>query len=323
MRARRLSALGVFLGVCAAISVATPVQAQLGGLMRKAKEAAKEKTAEKDPRTPEAASSTSNPFADPAIVFITQDQLGRFEKGLQHEVAQRNALRKQLASLPTREQHQACSQSVATSPEAMKLIQDFADSSASLPVDQMMKRQQQMYADMAAMVEKKCGQDPQKLEGAHLERLRQIEAEASDIAMPPGYKAPPQAGLERETIDWAAMWNNAPAPTPVVMKVRDRRAPYFGEVPAAARAQAANARPFARGYAMLKERVPVFCQALSEKAPLTPTTITVGNQKMTVVKIRSKGSLEYVFRQDEAEALTNGCASVMALINTIFDDAQK
>jgi hypothetical protein len=316
-----MSALGVFLGVCAAISMAAPVQAQLGGLMRKAKEAAKEKTAEKDPRTPE--SSGPNPFADPAIVFITQDQLGRFEKALQHEVTERAALRKQLASLPTREQYQACSQGAAMSPEMMKLTQDMAESSVNLPADQAFKRQQQWMADMAALQEKKCGIDPQKVESSRYERLRQIEAEASDIAMPAGYKAPPQARSESEKSDWAAMWNDAPARTPVAMKVRDSRSPSLGEAPAAARAQAATARPFARAYGMLKERVPVFCQALSEKATLTPTTITVGKEKMSVVKIRQKGSLDYVFRQDEADALTKGCSGVMALMHTIFDDVQK
>ncbi len=285
MGARRLSALGVCLGVCAAMSVASPAEAQFGGLMRKAKEAAKEKTAEKDPRAPEATSSTRNPFADPAIVFITQDQLGRFQKALQHEVTQRNALRKQLASLQTREQYQACTQGAATSPELMKLIQDAADSSANLPVDQMMKRQQQMYADMAALVEKKCGVDPQKVESSRAERLRQIDAEASDVAMPPGYKAP-----------------SPEAPSP--------------EAP-----QAVTARPFARAYGMLKERIPVFCGKLAEKAPLTPTTITVGTEKMSVVKIPGAGQ-DYVYRQDEADALTQGCSGVMALMNAVFDAQQ-
>jgi len=322
MRARRSSVLGVFLSVCAAISVATPVEAQLGGLMRKGKEALKEPV--KDPRTSEAAStSTSNPFADPAIVFITQDQLGRFQKGLQHEVTQRNALRKQLASLQTREQYQACSQGAVTSPELMKLIQDFADSSANLPADQMVKRQQQMYTEMAAMVEKKCGIDPQKVESSRFARLKQIEAEASDIAMPVGYKAPPQARLERETVDWAAMWNDSAARTPIALNVHAPKSPMFGEAPAAAaRAQAPTAHPFARAYAMLKERVPVFCQRLSEKKPLTPTTITVGTEKVSVVKIPGSGQ-DYVFRQDEADALTQGCAGVMALMNAIFDDVQK
>jgi len=322
MRARRLSALGVFLGVCAAISVATPVEAQLGGLMRKGKEALKEPV--KDPRTSQAApTSTSNPFADPAIVFITQDQLGRFQKGLQHEVTQRNTLRKQLASLPSREQYQSCSQGVAMSPEVMKLVQDWAEASANLPVDQMMKRQQQMSEDMAAMVQKKCGLDPQKVESSRFERLRQIEAEASDIAMPPGYKAPPQARLERETVDWAAMWNDSAARTPIALNVRAPKSPLFGGAPAAAaRAQTVTARPFARAYAMLKERVPVFCGKLAEKAPLTPTTITVGTEKMSVVKIRGSGQ-DYVFRQDEADALTQGCSGVMALMNAIFDDVQK
>jgi hypothetical protein len=73
---------------------------------------------------------------------------------------------------------------------------------------------------------------------------------------------------------------------------------------------------------MLKERAPVFCGKLAEKAPLTPVTITVGTEKMSVVKIPGSGQ-DYVFRQDEVEALTKGCTGVMALMNQIFDDAQK
>jgi hypothetical protein len=245
-------------------------------------------------------------FADPAIVFITQDQLGRFQKGLQHEVTQRNALRKQLASLQTREQISgvfAGGCHVARIDEARA---GLGRGERNLPVDQMMKRQQQMFTDMAAMVEKKCGMDPQKVESSRFERLRQIEAEASDIAMPPGYKAPPQARLEREPVDWAAMWNDSAARTPIALNVHAPKSPMFGEAPAAAaRAQAPTARPFARAYAMLKERVPVFCQRLSEKKPLTPTTITVGTEKVSVVKIPGSGQ-DYVFRQDEADALTQG-----------------
>jgi hypothetical protein len=238
-------------------------------------------------------------------------------------VTQRDALRKQLASLQTREQYQACQQGIGTSPELMKLIQDAADASANLPADQMIKRQQQMYADMAALMEKKCGVDPQKVESSRAERLRQIEAEASDIAMPPGYKAPPpEARLERETVDWAAMWNDSPARAPIALNVRAPKSSHFGEAPAAAaRAQTVTVRPFARAYGMLKERIPVFCGKLAEKAKLTPTTITVGTEKMSVVKIPGAGQ-DYVYRQDEADALTQGCSGVMALMNAVFDAQQ-
>src|SRR5687767_2768830 len=88
MRATLIRNLVVLVGIIAA---ATPAEAQLGGMVRRAREAAEKKTTEKDPRAAEPAGSTGNPFADPAIVFITQDQLARFQKGLQFEINQRNA----------------------------------------------------------------------------------------------------------------------------------------------------------------------------------------------------------------------------------------
>lgn len=266
-----------FVVVVLGLAVVAPVQAQLGGLMRRAKEAAEKKTAEKDPRAPEPSSSTQNPFADPAVVFITQDQLGRFEKGLQYEIAQRNELRKSLATARTREDYQACTQSVATSPEMMKMIQDMADSSANGTPEQLMKAQQKMYADMQSILTKTCGPDPQQAQSGRSERLRQIEAEASDVAMPPGYTPP--AGMETGSAS-------------------------------------GKPRVFARPYGMLKERIPVFCA--TDKKASAPTPITVGNEKMTIVRVQGQG-MQYAFRQDEVDTLNKGCGTVMALMNQLFD----
>jgi len=273
----RVTLLGLCLAVVAAMAATTPAEAQLGGLMRRAKEAAEKKAAEKDPRAPDPSASTQNPFADPAVVFITQDQLGRFEKALQYEIDQRNALRKSLAAATTQEEYQACNLSVGTSPEMMKMIQDMADSSANGTAEQIMKAQQKMYADMQAIVTKKCGPDPQQAQNSQVERLRQIEAEASDVAMPSGYTPP--AGMETA-------------------------------------GAAGKPRPFARPYGMLKERIPVFCA--TDKKMSAPTTITVGTEKMTVVRVQGQGQ-QYVYRQDEVDTLNAGCARVMALMNSLFD----
>ena len=268
----RRTLIGRFLVVVAVAAAAAPVEAQLGGMMRRAKEAAEKKTAEKDPRAAEPAASTQNPFADPAVVFITQDQLARFEKALQHEIDERNALRTSLGG-KTQVDYQTCAQSVATSPEMMKIVQDMADSSANASTEQLIKAQQKMSADMQAMLTTKCGPDPNQTQSARFERVRQIEAEASDVAMPPGYKPPVGAD--------------------------------------------SGGRPFARGYGMLKERVPVFCA--TDKKASAPTQITVGAEKMTVVKVRAQGSMEYAFRQDEVDILNAGCGRVMALMNSLFD----
>jgi hypothetical protein len=272
---------GLSLVVVLTAAAATPAEAQLGGLMRRAKEAAEKKAAEKDPRAAEPAASTQNPFADPAVVFITQDQLARFEKALQFEIDKRNELRKAAASAKDPQEYQACTTSVAMSPESMKLIQDFADANADGPPEQLIKAQMKMSADMQALVTKSCGPDPRSLESGRFERLRQIEAEASDVAMPSGYTPP--AGAQGRMEDSG---------------------------------QAANARPFARPYGMLKERVPVFCA--TDKKMSSPATITVGTDKMTVVRVQGAGQ-QYVFRQDEVDALNQGCASAMAKMNGLFD----
>jgi len=305
----------------------TPAEAQLGGLMRRAREAAKEKTAEKDPRAP--TSSTPNPFADPAIVFITQDQLARFEKALNYEIAQREALRKTiaetLASLKTQEEYQACSQSAAMSPEAMKISQDWADAASNAP-DQMMKLTQKMSSDMGNLVTKLCGADPRSVNSTpSLDRIRAIEAEASDVAMPPGYTPPAgsQGRLERETpADRAAWSNDAPVARRANLALSYRASrPYFpvAAAGAAARAQVPNPHPFARAYGMLKERIPVFCAKLDPKAPFTLEPITINGEKVLIVKLPGAGQ-GYVYRQDEVTALTAGCANVMRLMNALFDN---
>ncbi len=277
----RVTLLGGLLVVVMVAAAARPVEAQLGGLMRRAKEAAEKKVEEKDPRAPEPSASTSNPFADPAVVFITQDQLGRFEKGLQYEIAQRNELRKTLASAKSPAEYQACGGGAANSPEFMKLMQDWAEGGANLTGEQAIKHAEKLQTEMAALMLKRCGADPQKLEGTRLERLRGVEGEASNVAMPPGYTPP--AGSEPAT-------------------------------------PSAKAQPFARAYGMLKERIPVFCAG--DKKASAPTTITVGAEKMTVVRVQGQGQ-QYVFRQDEVDALNKGCGTVMALMNSLFDTQAK
>jgi hypothetical protein len=267
--ARLLSTLGVFLGVYALVSGAVPAEAQLGGLMRKAREAAKE--APKDPRssTPAAATSTQNPFADPAVVFITQEQLGRFDKALRFEIAKREELKKSLAGGKTPEEYNVCSTTVATSKEMQQIVMKWSESAANMPPDQMAKAGEKMQADVQALTTKHCGVDPNQANSGRADRIRAIENEASVVAMPPGWTPP-----------------------------------------------AGTAAP--RAYAMFKERIPVFCAKVDAKAALTPTPVQIGGEKVLVVKIPGSGP-EYVFRQDEAEALTRGCSGVMTLINSLFD----
>ena len=43
---------------------------------------------------------------------------------------------------------------------------------------------------------------------------------------------------------------------------------------------------------------------------------------MTVVRVQGQGQ-QYVFRQDEVDALNKGCGNVMALMNSLFDTQAK
>jgi len=178
-----------------------------------------------------------------------------------------------------------------------------------------------MTSGQAAVVEKQCGPDPSKTQGNQFERLRQIEAEASDIAMPAGYKAPAgaQGRIESRPGDFSAFLTGASANpnADVAFSYRAPRA-YFPSFEA--RAQSSNAHPFARAYGMLKERIPIYCA--KDKKVSAPRTITVGGEKITIVMVQpAGGGLQYAFRQDEVEVLNAGCASVMAKMNALFDTA--
>jgi len=296
MRAGFLTALAVI------IASAMPVEAQLGGLIRRGADAAKKQA---EPKTEQPAATQSDPFADPAVVRITQDQARRFQQALQYEVDKRNELRAELkkaaGNMKSPEEYTKCSQEYATSPEAMKLVQDMADKSADGSADALMKNMKAMQTEMEAGKTKRCGVDPRTTgtEAKIAERLRQIEGEASDVAMPPGWT--PRAALA------------PPGPNAPLFAAMGLRTGSLAGVPEAAAGRAAQgpmipvtAHPFLRAYAMLKERVPRFCESKQR------------NESNNLIQVQgASAGNNYVFAKEEADALSGTCNPIMSLFNTI------
>ena len=292
---------GVLTELAVIIASAMPVEAQLGGLIRRGADAAKKQA---EPKTEQPAATQKDPFADPAVVRITQDQAGRFQRALQYEVDKRNELRAELkkaaSNMKTPAEYDQCVQEYATSPEVMKLVQDMADKSADGSVEAVMKNMNAMQTGMEAGKLKRCGVDPRTTgtEAKVAERLRQIEAEASDVAMPPGW-TPRASGVARVAFDM----NGRPMITSLS---------GIAEVAAGRAAQAPNPlgpmanHPFLRAYAMLKERVPRFCESKQR------------NEANGLIQVKSdSGGLNYVFAKEEADALSGTCSPIMRLFNTI------
>jgi hypothetical protein len=293
MRAGVLTALAVI------IASAMPVEAQLGGLIRRGADAAKKQA---EPKTEQPAANQKDPFADPAVVRITQDQAARFQRALQYEVDKRNELRTELkkaaSSVKSPAEYDKCIQEYATSPEVMKLIQDMADKSADGSAEALMKNMNAMQTEMEAGKLKRCGADPRTAgtEAKIAERLRQIEADASDVAMPPGW-TPRAAGVARVAFDT----NGRPtiASLSGVAEIAAGRAAQGPMIPV-------TAHPFLRAYAMLKERVPRFCESKQR------------NEANGLVQVQgTSAGNNYVFAKEEADALSGTCNPIMGLFNTI------
>jgi hypothetical protein len=293
--------VSLFLVFFLALGAAAPAEAQLGGLMRRAREAVKPPETPVTPAEapqPAAPRTVSNPFSSPDIVLIDDAQVARFQKALSYEHAQREDVRNMMAAAEKRVAgYKECTQTVGTSPEAMQIIQDWSEKISGMPNEQGAKAVPQMYGEVAALVAKKCGEDPGAAAKIRDERMGAIEGEASNIAMPPGWTAPRQQAHTEFEVE-------------MMLAVGQR---LHGPMAAASlsAAQAPVPYPFLRPYAMLKERIPVFCGA---STPPPPSTLDTDAGPMTVVQIPGRGGLAYVYREQEASALSRGCVAVMKLL---------
>lgn len=282
----------------------TFVDAQFGGLIRRGTDALRgtETPPEPQPSAQQPESSQADPFANPDIVPITADQVERFNKALQYEIDKTEELIALLASQKSPEEYQQCAGTVLGSPEALQLIQDFADKSADLPVEQMLRNQQAMYAEQAAMVAKRCGTERWSV-GKRTERLQEIEAEASDVAMPPGWQPKAAAALSPGGNPLSPSAFGHPR---VLASVRPSRRPRFSALPPAAQIVNPLNHPFVRAYAMLKERIPKFCVNWSEEQYRARTTRPSGVHQVP----GESAAVWYVYTEQETAAFTRERCSV-------------
>ena len=101
---------------------------------------------------------------------VTAASLDRFQKGMETEVAEREKAKKILASLPSKEQRDKCAQQVAITPEAQKLVMDYAEGAANAKPEDQQQHIMRMTMRMDSMVTAKCGPDPGKYDANQMSR---------------------------------------------------------------------------------------------------------------------------------------------------------
>jgi hypothetical protein len=140
-----------------AVLVATVgINAQLGGIMRRAGEAVRGAT---DPT--QKPQSEQNDTSRSRLGCDTSDSaMDRLLKGMEAERAFREAALKQALSAGTQAQYQACTAQVASSPEYLDILMSLGNLPENVSTEEMMKASQKMAADMQALAVKKCGADP-------------------------------------------------------------------------------------------------------------------------------------------------------------------
>lgn len=111
---------------------------------------------------------------------VTAEALARFQRGMEVEVAEREKAKKLLATLPKPEDRQKCSQQVAMSAEAQRIMEDYANAVSSAKPDDHMKHTTRMSERVDSLVTAKCGPDPAKFDPGRMER--EALAKGSDTA---------------------------------------------------------------------------------------------------------------------------------------------
>lgn len=289
----------LLLGVSTALCGSATAHAQLGGLIkRKAKQAVTGQAKEQPADTVDNDARMKEIYAkNPNIVPITTDQLVRVEKALKFEISERDALRKEKPP-KTQEEYQICSGNAVLSPEIMKISQDFADKNANASVDEMMKAQQKMQEQIQAAVLKRCGEDPKEWAIRRDARLAEVEARASDIAMPEGW-VPRSTGLRvpMPAVQWGSDAGDSEE------KVATIQMPH----------------PFLIAYANLKERIAAFCLIIgSDDANVQLGRSGVG---VAVPQVGQKGRLITIYSNDEAKALSTRCVTLGPMIQQVGSGA--
>ena len=148
----RLLGFGLLLGVLVATTAA---DAQLGGLIKRAGEAAKKGVPQPDapPAGPQPATSALGCPVDDAA-------MDRVLKGMEAERAARDAALKEAASAKTQAQYTACQSELAAGPEMQKALEAMTSLPENATAAQSQAAMEKFGATMSTLVNQKCGPDP-------------------------------------------------------------------------------------------------------------------------------------------------------------------
>jgi hypothetical protein len=134
---------------------------------------------------PSAEAQAPAPNYGPDVLVISEPVLAALDKGLRTEIALREALRKQLAALKTREQYQQCGVAAVTSPESLKLNESLMVMPDNVTPGEWRRRMMRAGKALEAFVLKTCGVDPSVFnDNWRAARLKEIEGKAASAAGP-------------------------------------------------------------------------------------------------------------------------------------------
>ncbi len=152
---RRLG-FGLLFGVLIATAAA---EAQFGGMLKKAGEAAVKKGApqpEAPPAAPAAPQSSSSALGCPVDVAA----MDRMLKGMEAERAARDAALKEAASAKTQAQYNACQGELAASPEMQKAMEAMTSLPENATPAQSQAAMEKFATTMSTVMNQKCGPPP-------------------------------------------------------------------------------------------------------------------------------------------------------------------
>jgi hypothetical protein len=101
---------------------------------------------------------------------VTAESLDRFQHGLEVESAERQKAQKLLASQPPPDQREKCSQAVAMSADAQRIVQEYSDAAANARPEDGAKLLERMTQRMDSLVTAKCGPEPVRYDANQLAR---------------------------------------------------------------------------------------------------------------------------------------------------------
>jgi hypothetical protein len=185
--------------LAASISIAAPrpLEAQLGGLIKKkvkeavAKPEPPAKTGESQPAASKSAEKTSNgPIGfGSAVVEITDSSFNDFMRGIQKEADAQAIVKKEIARYGTHADYEACKIRVAESPEGKKTMDRMYNPPKDIKAEDFIKLQSKVVEDMDSLTRKGCPLDPsywspgrvsQSLDSVHKEVAQSISAEDTE-----------------------------------------------------------------------------------------------------------------------------------------------